>query len=202
FDDQGIFDFGVNSEVVECNSLCACSSDCANRIAQRPRRIAIQIFKTGKRGWGVRAAVDIEKGAMVGIYTGRRQEVETLPSFRVSYCFDLDALEDSTKTPKNSYSVDAFACGNWTRFINHCCEPNLKIIPVMYDNAPKDNLPYLAFVATQNISAHSELTFDYNPGRQREWAMKKYKEKGTTRRTRSKTQTRCLCGADECRGWL
>ncbi|KAJ7474734.1 hypothetical protein FB451DRAFT_275356 [Mycena latifolia] len=175
-----LFDFGVDSHVRECNSLCSCLADCANRIAQQPRSIAIQIFKTEKCGWGARAAVNIKKGTVVGIYTGliiRRHDAVNLSSFRVSYCFDLNALEDPDgETPENSYTVDAFACGNWTRFINHSCEPNLKAIPVMYDTMPEDNLPYLAFVATRSISAYTELTFDYNPFHQREWEMKKYKD--------------------------
>ncbi|KAJ7080633.1 SET domain-containing protein [Mycena belliarum] len=204
--DRDLFDLGVDSPVIECNTLCSCSPDCANRVAQRPRTIPIQIFKTEERGWGARATVAIAKGTMVGIYTGlviRREESEALPGFRIAYCFDLNALESRLEeAPENSYTVDAFSCGNWTRFINHCCEPNLRIIPVFYDTVPQDNLPYLAFMATRNICAYTELTFDYNPADQQAWEHKKFKEKGRAKKKRGKTQTQCRCGAENCRGWL
>ncbi|KAJ7171176.1 hypothetical protein C8R46DRAFT_864234, partial [Mycena filopes] len=59
--------------------------------------------------------------------------------------------------------------GNWTRFINHSCAPNLEVMPVVWDSTPEDNIPYLIFVARQNIEADVELTFDYSPDHQREW---------------------------------
>ncbi|KAJ7259031.1 hypothetical protein C8J57DRAFT_962764, partial [Mycena rebaudengoi] len=84
--------------------------------------------------------------------------------------FDLDINEDpDEETPENAYSVDAYGCGNWMRFLNHSCSPNLQIITVVYDTIPEDNMPYLALVATENIPAFMELTFDYNPAHQTEW---------------------------------
>ncbi|KAJ7934902.1 hypothetical protein B0H13DRAFT_1518845, partial [Mycena leptocephala] len=60
--------------------------------------------------------------------------------------------------------------GNWTRFINHSCAPNTKIIAVAYDTMLEENLPYyLAFVATENIPPGIELTLDYNPAEQEAW---------------------------------
>ncbi|KAJ7252953.1 hypothetical protein C8J57DRAFT_1474092, partial [Mycena rebaudengoi] len=100
----------------------------------------------------------------VGLYTGlliRREEADKLSGSRASYCFDLDVNEDpDEETPENAYSVDAYGCGNWTRFINHSCSPNLQIITVVYDTMPEDNMPYLALVATEDIPAFTELTFD------------------------------------------
>ncbi|KAJ7923923.1 hypothetical protein B0H13DRAFT_1538388, partial [Mycena leptocephala] len=94
----------------------------------------------------------------------RREDAKELSGSRASYCFDLDINEDPEEDhPQTAYSVDAFASGNWTRFINHCCSPNLKIISVVYNTMPKDNMPYLAFVTTRDIPAFVELTFDYNP---------------------------------------
>lgn len=36
----------------ECHKGCACSSDCPNRVVERGRTVALQIFKTENRGWG------------------------------------------------------------------------------------------------------------------------------------------------------
>ncbi|KAJ7240372.1 hypothetical protein B0H12DRAFT_1134607 [Mycena haematopus] len=105
--------------------------------------------------------------------------------------------------PENYYSVDAFACGNWTRFINHSCQPNMRVIPVVSDSMPKGNISHLAFVATQNIDAYSELTFDYRPARQREWERKTLKEQRRMRTRRAKkSETRCMCRAPNCRSFL
>ncbi|KAJ7269106.1 SET domain-containing protein, partial [Mycena rebaudengoi] len=186
-------------------TACGCSPQCNNRLAQFPRQIPAQIFKTEKRGWG---APRTGGWALywVGIYSfsmdPRREEADKLSGSRASYCFDLDVNEDpDEETPENAYSVDAYGC-NWTRFINHSCSPNLQIISVVYDAMPEDNMPYLALVATENISAFTELTFDYNPAHQTEWELKRYREKTRSKKNKSKKQTRCLCGASICRGWL
>ncbi|KAJ7240185.1 hypothetical protein C8J57DRAFT_1727142 [Mycena rebaudengoi] len=203
---QGLFAFTAESEIVECNSACGCSPQCNNRLAQFPRQLPAQIFKTEKCGWGARLPVDIFGGHVVGLYTGlliRREEADKLSGSRASYCFDLDINEHPhEETPENAYSVDAYGCGNWTRFINHSCSPNLQIITVVYDTMPKDNMPYLALVATEDIPAFTELTFDYNPAHQTEWELKRYREKMRSKKNKSKKQTRCLCGASICRGWL
>ena len=43
---------------------------CPNRVAQLPRDVPVDIFKTTNRGWGVRPLVDVEQGKVLGIYTG------------------------------------------------------------------------------------------------------------------------------------
>ncbi|KAJ7239656.1 hypothetical protein C8J57DRAFT_1527999 [Mycena rebaudengoi] len=241
-DFQGLFAFTTESEIVECNSACGCSPQCNNRLAQFPRQIPAQIFKTEKRGWGARLPVDIVRGQVVGLYTGlliRREEADKLSGSRASYCFDLDVNEGpDEETPENAYSVDAYGCGNWTRFINHSCSPNLQIISVVYDAMPEvsllrihmtsilfersrvnlfleDNMPYLALVATENIPAFTELTFDYNPAHQTEWELKRYREKTRSKKNKSKKQTRSAastrppsrargasCGARQMYAWL
>ncbi|KAJ7809775.1 hypothetical protein B0H14DRAFT_2865335, partial [Mycena olivaceomarginata] len=40
--------------------------------------------------------------------------------------------EDPNDTPTTAYSIDAFQCGNWTRFINHSCSANTRIIAVAH----------------------------------------------------------------------
>ncbi|KAJ6555200.1 hypothetical protein DFH09DRAFT_574809 [Mycena vulgaris] len=202
---QGLFKFNTESEIIECNSYCQCPPKCANRVAQFPRQVPVQIFKTEQRGWGARIPIDLVRGRVIGIYTGssRREEAKKLSGSRASYCFDLDINEEADEEPpENAYSVDAFGCGNWTRFINHSCSPNLQIISVVYDTMPQDNIPYLVFVTTKNIPAYTELTFDYNPAHQIEFESKRFIEKTSSKRSKSKKHTACLCGTPKCRGWL
>ncbi|KAJ7867904.1 SET domain-containing protein [Mycena olivaceomarginata] len=201
------------TEIVECNSRCMCPPNCANRVAQIPRQIHIQIFKTDKRGWGARAPVSLLRGQVVGMYAGSVQpelHLRLTDVIRASYCFDIDINEDMDEArPDPAYSVDAYGCGNWTRFLNHSCCPNLQIISVVYETMPEacycicDNRPYLVFVAKQDIPAYVELTFDYNPAQQEGWDLRKYKEKSKSKQIKIKNgKTPCLCGAAHCRGWL
>ncbi|KAJ7850471.1 hypothetical protein B0H13DRAFT_1644489, partial [Mycena leptocephala] len=67
---QGLFKFSTDSKIIECNDNCACPTSCFNRVAQRPRRIPIEIFKTEKRGWGVRTSNALVRGQVLGLYTG------------------------------------------------------------------------------------------------------------------------------------
>jgi hypothetical protein len=47
-------------------------------------------------------------------------------------------------------------------------------------------MPYLALVATRDIPAFVELTFDYNPAHQAEYELKKYREKAKAKQKKSK----------------
>ena len=50
---------------------CACSVEtCINSVSRRPRDVSVEVFKTHGRGWGVRARVAINRGKILGIYTG------------------------------------------------------------------------------------------------------------------------------------
>lgn len=91
-------------------------------------------------------------------------------------------------TEDDIYVVDGRKFGNVTRFMNHSCSPNCKIVPVSKDHG-EYKLYYLAFFASRDIPAGEELTFDYNPG----FDKKQKKSSGAVE---------CLCGAKECRGQL
>ncbi|CAH1786455.1 unnamed protein product, partial [Owenia fusiformis] len=57
--------------VYECNSRCKCNSRCNNRVAQQPLSLRLQVFKTEKRGWGLRCLDDIQAGGFICIYAGQ-----------------------------------------------------------------------------------------------------------------------------------
>ncbi|KAJ7920940.1 hypothetical protein B0H13DRAFT_1604908, partial [Mycena leptocephala] len=198
---QGLFKFNTDSKVIECNENCTCPTNCTNRVAQRPRQIPIDIFKTEKRGWGARTSDVLVRGQVLGLYTGcvsfRREKAHKLFGKRASYIFELDIDEEPGDSPRDAYSVDAFHCGNWTRFINHSCSPNVQVIAVAYDTVDDDTPYVLAFVAIEKICPGTELTLDYSPAKQGAWERKKYKDEA-----RVKKQPRCLCGTKECRGWM
>lgn len=47
--------------IIECNSLCKCSSECINRVVQLGIKVPLCLFKTASRGWGVKALQAIPK---------------------------------------------------------------------------------------------------------------------------------------------
>ncbi|XP_074073238.1 histone-lysine N-methyltransferase SETDB2 isoform X2 [Macrotis lagotis] len=58
--------------IFECSFLCKCDPrTCQNRVVQQGLQVRLQVFKTEKKGWGVRCLDDIDKGTFVCTYSGR-----------------------------------------------------------------------------------------------------------------------------------
>ncbi|KZS96732.1 SET domain-containing protein [Sistotremastrum niveocremeum HHB9708] len=202
YDNEGLVilnSFGGTEIIVECNENCECCADCINRVAQKPRQIPIVIFKTEDHGWGVRSPQALPAGKILGFFTGKviqRRKAARLPSNNFS--FDLDHQDDTTQANLDErFSVDASTCGNWTRFINHSCSPNCKVVSVFYDTPAESFLPKLAFVTKRAVPAGTELTIDYEPQAQIANLNSK-KGKGKI----PDGAGPCLCRAENCRGYL
>ncbi|PFH51586.1 hypothetical protein AMATHDRAFT_174894 [Amanita thiersii Skay4041] len=174
YSSEGLFILNVTPGmlVIECNKYCPCNIWCPNRVSQRPRGVPIDIFKTRDKGWGARPLIDVKKGTVLGMHAGelmQRREAEELEEIEQDYCFDLDGLETpghgGGEAGQGMYTVAAWRCGNWTRFINHSSTPNIQVYQVIYDTIPELSMPYHYFTATRDISAREELTVDYNPSK-------------------------------------
>nr|XP_039251763.1 histone-lysine N-methyltransferase SETDB1-like isoform X1 [Styela clava] len=59
--------------IYECSPKCKCNSRCPNRVVQKGLQCRLQMFKTHKKGWGIRCLDDIAKGTFVCVYTGKIQ---------------------------------------------------------------------------------------------------------------------------------
>ncbi|KAG2004375.1 histone-lysine N-methyltransferase [Coprinopsis cinerea AmutBmut pab1-1] len=208
YDSKGLFRFDRiprGTEVIECNERCPCDDSCRNRVVQRPKTQPIVIFKTKKCGWGVRSTKNVRRGQVLGTYTGllitrERANEEEL----VNYCFDLDGHElfDETSDDEGAgYTVDSWKDGNWTRFINHSCSPNLQTFLVTYDTIPETGMYYVAFVANQDIPAGTEFTFDYNPLRASQQPSSPQSSPYTGSQPRTNI-VKCRCGSPQCRGTI
>ncbi|KAH8834972.1 hypothetical protein DL96DRAFT_1701981 [Flagelloscypha sp. PMI_526] len=191
YNEKGLYAFHSpirGTLVIECNNMCTCfdRNQCPNRVSQRPRTIPIEVFETGtERGWGVRSPEQVEKGQVLGLYIGELVSRKSNKAMSMGqYMFDIDVSHD----PNLMYhpiSVNAFTSGNWTRFTNHSCSPNVAILQVRNDL----RYPYLALVSVKRISPGTEFTIDYNP------AYNDKKKKGAG-------EVECLCEAANCRGWI
>ncbi|RKP23844.1 hypothetical protein SYNPS1DRAFT_18007, partial [Syncephalis pseudoplumigaleata] len=151
------------SAIYECSRKCGCDRQCTNRVVQRGRTVELQLFKTANRGWGVRTMEDLPAGTYIERYLGEvitNEEAERrgrdYDDAGRTYLFDLDWHGDDTC----QYVVDAYPCGNFTRFFNHSCDPNLMVIPVFIDTW-EATLHQLAFFTRRPIRRFEELTFDY-----------------------------------------
>ncbi|KAK7205598.1 hypothetical protein BZA70DRAFT_238091 [Myxozyma melibiosi] len=212
-------------EVYECNDNCACGSNCPNRVVQRGRQVRLQIFKTAKKGWGLRSPEFIQAGQFVIAYYGelitlasaedRSFVYENLSRGSMSYVMDLDFFfdseddeggADSLPPPEKKHSIDATTYGNVARFANHSCDPNLVIVSV-FKSKNVTNLYDAAFFAVKDIEPLTELTFDYIAGNsmEDEEGGRAGGGAGGEGVSRSALQLQeCFCGAERCRGkvWL
>jgi histone-lysine N-methyltransferase SUV39H len=163
---------------------------------------------------GVRAREDIKKGQFVDKYVGeiltpaeanRRRQRAKAKSQQDLYLFALDKFNDpDSDDPRlkgEPYEVDGEFMGGPTRFINHSCEPNLRIMAVVTDRANK-HLHELSFFALDDIPRLTELTFDYIAGTGTQEDSIDVAEQIKDRQDKGKFTQKCLCGAENCRGWL
>ncbi|KAJ5628090.1 hypothetical protein N7490_010318 [Penicillium lividum] len=191
------------SKIVECCDLCSCKGKCWNTAVQRGRQVRFEIFDTGARGCGIRSPDPIMAGQFIDRYLGEvilqdEADARELANQKgQSYLFALDwKIEnpedgdpDDESFDDDFYVIDGQKFGSPTRFINHSCNPNCKIVPVSTTEHGDENLYHLAFFAMRDISPGTELTFDYNPF----WDGTKKIDPHAVK---------CLCGEDNCRGQL
>ncbi|XP_067294978.1 histone-lysine N-methyltransferase EHMT1a isoform X3 [Pseudorasbora parva] len=161
----------------ECNHACSCWRTCRNRVIQNGLQLRLQVFRTEKLGWGVRALQDIPEGTFVCEFAGEIiSDGEANIRENDSYMFNLDNKVGEV------YCIDAQFYGNVSRFMNHLCEPNL--FPVRVFTKHQDmRFPRIALYASKPIRAGNELGFDYGDTY---WQIKK-------------KYFRCQCGSMKCR---
>ncbi|KAI0109692.1 SET domain-containing protein [Nemania sp. FL0031] len=193
--------------IYECHEKCVCTPDCPNRVVERGRKVALQIFRTENRGWGVRSTVDIKKGQFIDKYMGeiitgqeanQRRAQSHIAQRKDVYLFALDKFSNPESFDERlrgpPLEVDGEFVSGPTRFINHSCNPNLRIFARVGDHADK-HIHDLAFFAIRNIPRGEELTFDYIDGVDDSDIDALDPEK-------QKDMARCLCGSKNCRGYL
>jgi [histone H3]-lysine9 N-trimethyltransferase SUV39H len=193
--------------IYECHDGCACGPDCPNRVVERGRRVPLQIFRTPDRGWGVRSMVDIKRGQFIDKYMGeiitseeadRRRAQSDITQRKDVYLFALDKFSDPDSPDERlrgpPLEVDGEFMSGPTRFINHSCDPNLRIFARVGDHADK-HIHDLALFAVRDIPKGDELAFDYVDGVDDA-------AHDALDPAKKKDMTVCLCGSSNCRGFL
>ncbi|KAJ5985446.1 hypothetical protein N7499_008273 [Penicillium canescens] len=200
--------------IMECNSLCGCNGKgCWNHVVQKGRTVQLQIFDAGSRGFGLRSPDPIVTGQFIDRYLGEvitKDEADdrenlTEGSHNQSYLFSLDWYVDDDDSEEQMNVIDGRKFGSVTRFINHSCNPNCKIIPVQTTSHADNKVYTLAFFALRDIPAGTELTFDYNPVSEESDDSDDSDNSSKDNMGRKKLEpeaVRCLCGETNCRGQL
>ncbi|XP_055355590.1 uncharacterized protein LOC129600932 [Paramacrobiotus metropolitanus] len=164
----------------ECGSACCCQKKksvfrCGNRVFAKKSKVQVEIFKTADRGWGVRTREALREGQYIGEYTGIiGEETKQSGDYILSLGQTIDGVD---------MSVNAESKGNFTRFINHSCFPNLFMAKIVGD-CWTPGLPHLCLFTVCDVAANEELLLDYGPDY---WAAKG--EEGIA----------CRCGEKDCK---
>ena len=98
-------------------------------------------------------------------------------------------IVENFKNEKRIFAIDPTIIGNIGRYINHSCDPNLSKHLVRVDTM----YPRVALVAKKDITAGTELTFDY--GSQEN----KYSSSNSEESIPGK---KCFCKSEKCQGFL
>lgn len=133
---------------------------CYNRNISHRTETKLSVFPSAKHGYGLYCDGFIKSGGFVITYTGEMisdKEAERRGNFyeinKCSYLFNLVNQNNDCL-----YSMDAFFCGNKSRYINHSRDrANLKS-----DVHSKGGVPYIVFFALRDIYPGEELLFDYH----------------------------------------
>ncbi|KAF9994769.1 histone methyltransferase set2 [Entomortierella chlamydospora] len=165
--------------LVECiEDDCPCGSYCLNRRFQTKQNAHVDVVKTEKKGYGLRAMESLDPGTFVMEYIG-----EVLPhsSFvKRTREYSLAGVEHFYFMSLQSDEViDATKKGCLARFINHSCNPNCHLEKWVVGSKLR-----IGIFTIKRVTEGEELTFDYQFERYGAEAQK------------------CFCGEPNCTGFI
>ncbi|ORZ02031.1 hypothetical protein BCR41DRAFT_313596 [Lobosporangium transversale] len=165
--------------LVECiEDDCPCGSYCLNRRFQTKQNARVDVVKTEKKGYGLRAMEELSSGTFVMEYIGevlphssfiKRTREYSLAGVEHFYFMSLQADE----------VIDATKKGCLARFINHSCNPNCHLEKWVVGSKLR-----IGIFTIKRVAEGEELTFDYQFERYGAEAQK------------------CYCGEPNCTGFI
>ncbi|KAF8245151.1 hypothetical protein K440DRAFT_556444 [Wilcoxina mikolae CBS 423.85] len=165
--------------LMECiNEDCGCASECRNQRFQKCDYANVSVFKTEKKGYGLRADTDINQGRFIYEYVGEvideprfHTRNAKYPTMGVKHFYFMSLEKDQF--------IDATMKGSIARFVNHSCNPNCETEKWVVGNKFR-----MGIFAKRDIKAGEELAFDYNVDRY-----------GAEKQP-------CYCGEPNCLGYI
>ncbi|KAL0077930.1 hypothetical protein J3Q64DRAFT_1766961 [Phycomyces blakesleeanus] len=157
---------------------CHCGRYCQNRRFQLCQYARVDVIKTEKKGFGLRALTDLPANAFIMEYIG-----EVIPNnefVRRTRSYETEGLEHYYfMTLKTDEIIDATKKGCLARFINHSCKPNSVTQKWVIGKKMR-----IGIFTTKFVKAGDELTFDY-----------KFERYGAVAQ-------KCYCGESCCKGYI
>ncbi|KAL5326633.1 hypothetical protein ACEPPN_004320 [Leptodophora sp. 'Broadleaf-Isolate-01'] len=164
---------------MECvDGDCNCGSGCQNQRFQQKQYANVSVFKTEKKGYGLRANADLNADTFIFEYLG---EVINEPTFRKrTQQYNDEGIKHFyfMSLTKHEF-VDATKKGNLGRFCNHSCNPNCYV-----DKWVVGEKLRMGIFAERHIKAGEELVFNYNVDRY------------------GADPQPCYCGEQNCTGFI
>ena len=144
---------------MECVGDCGCGADCQNQRFQQRQYAEVTVFKTEKKGYGLRADTDLRANDFIFEYIGEvigeshfRRRMSQYDDEKIKHFYFMSLN-------KGEY-VDATKKGNLGRFCNHSCNPNCYV-----DKWVVGDKLRMGIFAGRSIKAGEELVFNYNVDR-------------------------------------
>uniref|UniRef100_A0A672LS63 [histone H3]-lysine(36) N-trimethyltransferase n=1 Tax=Sinocyclocheilus grahami TaxID=75366 RepID=A0A672LS63_SINGR len=164
--------------MIECSSRCLNGAYCSNRRFQMKQHADFEVILTETKGWGLRAAKDLQPNTFVLEYCGEVLDHREFKARVKEYARNKN-IHYYFMALKNNEIIDATLKGNCSRFMNHSCEPNCETQKWTVNGQLR-----VGFFTTKAVTAGAELTFDYQ--------FQRY----------GKEAQKCFCGAPSCRGLI
>ena len=171
--DDGCSNRAVNQEC--CAQLC--SPRCTNLggSALSHKLPSVYVWRSDIQDLGLFAAEAVGAGREIECYAGKvvtKNDMVKLEKQRgpLAMKYTIELKHDTIPL-----YLDAYECGNLTRFINHSCDYN-----TLFQHWKRNGIPVIKVVSTRPISKGEELTIDYGDA---------FFESGM----------QCVCGAVNCR---
>uniref|UniRef100_A0A670Z778 Histone-lysine N-methyltransferase NSD3 n=1 Tax=Pseudonaja textilis TaxID=8673 RepID=A0A670Z778_PSETE len=163
----------------ECHpQVCPAGERCQNQCFTKRLYPEAEIIKTDRRGWGLRTKRNIKKGEFVNEYVGELIDEEEC-RLRIKRAHENSVTNFYMLTVTKDRIIDAGPKGNYSRFMNHSCNPNCETQKWTVNGDVRVGL-----FALCDIPAGMELTFNYNLD------------------CLGNGRTECHCGAENCSGFL
>ena len=144
---------------LECVGDCGCGPACQNQRFQRKQFAQVSVFKTEKKGYGLRADTDLNPDDFIYEYIGEvigeaafRNRMRQYDEERIKHFYFMSLSQGEF--------VDATKKGNLGRFCNHSCNPNCYV-----DKWVVGEKLRMGIFAERKVKAGEELTFNYNVDR-------------------------------------